>query len=863
MPKFGYQTIIFGPVIDRLSQVLKVIKAAGFTGIEFSQPPSLICENGRPLPFWELAQMVQGEGLTLLGFAGGSLATRIAYCDDTKADQKPLYLYVDEDRDDEIKLALEKGYTVALHPHVFRSIDNVAKTRGIVEAYESGRVFLIPDTAHIYIGAKAPVASEIREVLPHTIAVHLKDWTSSYGYSPLRYAKGFMPPGQGEVPIKKVMKMLADEGYEGWIVAEQDYTRGDLAATIEMSARYLDLPRPSEPIKYVAPQPIRDRTLMTAIIEGQTRPLSECLDTLSEAILDVSDGLSVSISACSPNLEDIILLSHKTTVGIDSVPEITQFARDETLIGQRLSENTPVTFTFGEGDAREAPFKWSGYAQSIGAKFAVAIPVPLRYNPHYANLAVLVLFDRRRPDFVGDYARQIAFAVSRAAAVSLDEDCEQASGQVSALAQTSGNMHEFLSELVHRICEVVGCEGCTIFLTSLANDRLIEAATTGIRWNPKRPNHDYRRRESVHPTVQCWIEEKPILLGQTRKDQPYVPASVWAISREEVESEHDAILLTPIRGISTNRDANERPSVIGVVRCRNKKWKNDPGSGIPRKVFTEDDLTVLDAMCHVAAPFIDMRRTYEDRLQGISRVAHELKTPVNGLRQEVRSAQLIARDYLGDSLSERDRREFEKSFSDVYALTDLAVRYVDNARLYGFGGLIPYEFSQVGLIGEVIAPAIDQIGFLLSEAGFDKESIWYPDIKGPRDPIPRLWLDKPKFQQVFFNLLSNAIKYAIPSRATFRVEITFSETPTDFLIFVSDWGVGIVDEYTEQIFDEGVRGAPGQQKHIQGLGIGLHVVRQVVEGHKGRIRVVPGKSSNPTTFEISLPKSLEYQPTSK
>lgn len=122
--------------------------------------------------------------------------------------------------------------------------------------------------------------------------------------------------------------------------------------------------------------------------------------------------------------------------------------------------------------------------------------------------------------------------------------------------------------------------------------------------------------------------------------------------------------------------------------------------------------------------------------------------------------------------------------------------------------------------------------------------------------FPPLWLDRNRFQQVFFNLLSNAIKYAYEDPGAFRVEIEGVES--DLIIRFRDWGLGIEHGQENIIFEEGYRGNNSFENYVTGQGLGLWVVRQIVRAHGGDIKVTNLKW--PTEFTISLSKKLVYGP---
>jgi signal transduction histidine kinase/DNA-binding response OmpR family regulator len=111
--------------------------------------------------------------------------------------------------------------------------------------------------------------------------------------------------------------------------------------------------------------------------------------------------------------------------------------------------------------------------------------------------------------------------------------------------------------------------------------------------------------------------------------------------------------------------------------------------------------------------------------------------------------------------------------------------------------------------------------------------------------------DPNRLQQIFWNLFSNAVKFT-PEEGEVRVEVT--DAGSALRISVRDSGVGITPEFLPYIFDR-FRQADGSTTRIHGgLGLGLSIVKHLVQLHHGRVEVAsPGRNQG-TTFTVSLPK---------
>jgi signal transduction histidine kinase len=114
-----------------------------------------------------------------------------------------------------------------------------------------------------------------------------------------------------------------------------------------------------------------------------------------------------------------------------------------------------------------------------------------------------------------------------------------------------------------------------------------------------------------------------------------------------------------------------------------------------------------------------------------------------------------------------------------------------------------------------------------------------PEVDGIVDPL--------RIEQVVTNLLDNAVRYS-PEGGPIDLELEATDAHT-VRIVVTDRGIGIAPEHRDHIFEAFYQATPGQA----GLGLGLHISRQIVELHGGRI-AAEHPSEGGTRFVIQLPR---------
>jgi PAS domain S-box-containing protein len=116
--------------------------------------------------------------------------------------------------------------------------------------------------------------------------------------------------------------------------------------------------------------------------------------------------------------------------------------------------------------------------------------------------------------------------------------------------------------------------------------------------------------------------------------------------------------------------------------------------------------------------------------------------------------------------------------------------------------------------------------------------------------LPRLGADPVRLQQVIWNLLSNALKF---TPAGGHVDLRLFARDGNMVVDVCDTGAGITAAFLPYAFDRFAQQEGGTMRHHGGMGIGLSIVKQLVELHGGKVSVVSEGEGRGTTFTIAIP----------
>jgi signal transduction histidine kinase len=218
-----------------------------------------------------------------------------------------------------------------------------------------------------------------------------------------------------------------------------------------------------------------------------------------------------------------------------------------------------------------------------------------------------------------------------------------------------------------------------------------------------------------------------------------------------------------------------------------------------------------------------------------SMAAHELKTPLTAMLGQV---QLIERRAAqSHTLSERDQRSVRAIRSQATRLNRLIGAMLDITRIEQ--GYLSLERDQVDLAA-LARRVVDEIQPAYPQHHFR----W----RGPTSSL-QISGDAIRLEQVLYNLVENAVKYS-PRGG----EITVSVEGDDRIarISVRDHGLGIAAADLPHLFERFYRSQSVQERHIPGMGIGLHVVREIVRLHEGEVSVESAEGEG-SCFSVTLP----------
>ena len=218
----------------------------------------------------------------------------------------------------------------------------------------------------------------------------------------------------------------------------------------------------------------------------------------------------------------------------------------------------------------------------------------------------------------------------------------------------------------------------------------------------------------------------------------------------------------------------------------------------------------------------------------VANVSHELKTPLALIRLFAETLEL------GRVPSEQKAQQYYRVINkESHRLTQLINNILDFSRIEA--GRKEYRFAPTD-VARVVHDVIESYRFQIEQQGFELKV----DVA---EDLPQVPADEEALGQAVINLVNNAIKY---SRESKTIHIQVRREGPRILVSVTDHGIGIPRGEHNKIFEKFYRGEDSLVHETKGSGLGLALVRHIMEAHGGSAEVesIPGKGS---TFTLVLP----------
>ena len=304
----------------------------------------------------------------------------------------------------------------------------------------------------------------------------------------------------------------------------------------------------------------------------------------------------------------------------------------------------------------------------------------------------------------------------------------------------------------------------------------------------------------------------------------------------ELSNQHSQVI--PAESYNALTSAEDRLRAIVVLQQKASALETEIAERQKAEIALRaatDDLKKLLISEQLARAEAEMANRMKDEF--LATVSHELRTPLNAIIGWTHMLRIGKLDH------EATERAIETIERNAKSQAQLIEDILDVSRV--ITGKLQLHIVRVDA-ASIINAAIDSI-----QPAADLKEI---QIEVTLDPATRhISADPNRLQQVVWNLLANAIKFT-PARG--RVQVSLHRKGRDVQIKIADTGKGIAPAFLPFIFDRFRQADASTTRSFGGLGLGLSIVRHLVELHGGSVQAHSKGEGQGATFTITLPNSI-------
>jgi signal transduction histidine kinase len=371
-------------------------------------------------------------------------------------------------------------------------------------------------------------------------------------------------------------------------------------------------------------------------------------------------------------------------------------------------------------------------------------------------------------------------------------------------------LEQVLARLAHGARQALEVDATVVCLLDEEGARLTVAAASGF------PN-TFRQRGSIALEQSC-------IDRQALSGAPVIVADAHADPRAvSVPGDYRSILCVPLAHAG---------DPVGTIRAY---------AAAPR-CFGEGHAALLTSLADLGAAAVAATRALSalealeaSKAQFIRVATHELRSPVSVAQSLVRG---VLKGYAG-ALTDKQAEVFGRISRRLDFLESLVTDLLDLAASKALG-LAEEEAavvlnSSVGRAVLLLQPRAEEKGVVLTHVACCEELV--------------VWGTEEGLDRIFVNLVDNAIKYT-PSGGS--VTVSMRRVGDEIEVRVADTGIGIPEEALPRLFEEFYRAPNAKASSEVGTGLGLVIVRDLVEGYGGRVGV-ESRAGQGSTFSVTFP----------
>ena len=310
-------------------------------------------------------------------------------------------------------------------------------------------------------------------------------------------------------------------------------------------------------------------------------------------------------------------------------------------------------------------------------------------------------------------------------------------------------------------------------------------------------------------------------------------------SGHSVTDDESVILLESFQEFIRDLKKAEEERTVYLHQLEKEHAKQKQLSKTLKETNDNLELLVAERTQHLQALVIELKKLDVTKSQFLANLSHELRTPLSVI---INAAEVLSGNYFGE-LSEKQNKYIHSISYCGNHLLQLINDLLDISKLAsGKMTLKKQEFY----IAELVTEAVKNVQNLIK----NKDLPISVEIE-PKDFI--VYADAQRITQIFYNLLSNAIKF---TESGGEISIKIFKRAEKMEVIVRDTGIGIAEDDQKRIFCEFEQVESNYDKRFGGTGLGLPIVKKLVELHDGQI-FLKSKLGEGTEIIFAIPLTKE------
>ncbi len=343
------------------------------------------------------------------------------------------------------------------------------------------------------------------------------------------------------------------------------------------------------------------------------------------------------------------------------------------------------------------------------------------------------------------------------------------------------------------------------------------------------PNEIIGKHFSQFYTPQDIKDGKPALELKTAQTEGRYEEEGWRVKKDGSKFWAN-VIVTPMR--------DDKGILRGFAKVTRDLTERKIAADELQKAYESLEKRVEERTTQLLIAKEEAENAVKTRDEFLSIASHELKTPLTSLKLQIQMRKRHIDSGKIMTYSEEKIREIvndeDKQINRIGRLIDdmLDITHITSGKL-------TLEFNETDL-GKLVSDVLKRFAPQFEEKHLQVTSKVSDNIIG-------LW-DRYRIEQVFINLLTNAMKYGESK----PIEVTVKQDDAKAVLVVRDHGLGISPSDHARVFQQFERAVPASS--ISGLGLGLFIVKQIIESHYGNIHV-ESELGHGSSFIVELPLS--------